>query len=568
MNAATAPAATKVKPPAKRAKTTREKSTPDGLDTTDIFAAYAQGEPRASAAYDEMFDASGGVRAPYRGVLRAMSETDSSDIQNRVDALGRAFIDQGITFSLSGKERPFPLDVVPRVLSAAEWSKLETGIAQRVAALEMFLDDVYGDQQILRDGVVPKRLVVSCEHFHRQAANIRPPNGVRIHVAGIDLIRDEKGEFRVLEDNVRSPSGVSYVMTNRRTMARVFPDLFSSYRVRPVADYPSHLLRALRKAAVVNESDPTVVVLTPGVANSAYFEHSLLARQMGVELVEGRDLFCRDNVVYMRTTDGEQRVDVIYRRIDDEFLDPMQFRPDSMLGVAGLVNAARAGNVVISSAVGNGVADDKLIYTYVPEIIEYYLGEKPSLANVDTLRCWLDAECEEVLDRIEELVVKPVDGSGGYGIVFGPEATADELATLTRKIRNNPRGWIAQPVVQLSTTPTKIGDALVPRHIDLRPFAVNDGDSVWVLPGGLTRVALPEGSLVVNSSQGGGSKDTWVLASRTAPREAENDDDKVVAESAVKQPQPAASGPDFSASQQQQQQQQNARVGGDRGVGA
>ncbi|GAB18363.1 hypothetical protein GOEFS_052_00360 [Gordonia effusa NBRC 100432] len=550
-------------------KSSKDKASRDDSDAAEIFAAYAAQTPRASTAYDEMFDASGGVRAPYRGVFRAMAASDSGDIQARVDALGRAFIDQGITFSLSGKERPFPLDVLPRVLSAAEWAKLETGIAQRVTALEMFLDDVYGDQQILRDGVVPKRLVVSCEHFHRQAANMRPPNGVRIHVAGIDLIRDEKGEFRVLEDNVRSPSGVSYVMTNRRTMARVFPDLFSSYRVRPVADYPGHLLRALRKAAVVNESDPTVVVLTPGVANSAYFEHSLLARQMGVELVEGRDLFCRDNVVYMRTTDGEQRVDVIYRRIDDEFLDPMQFRPDSMLGVAGLVNAARAGNVVISSALGNGVADDKLIYTYVPEIIEYYLGEKPSLSNVDTLRCWLDPECEEVLDRIDELVVKPVDGSGGYGIVFGPDATKDELATMTRKIRANPRGWIAQPVVQLSTTPTKIGDALVPRHIDLRPFAVNDGDSIWVLPGGLTRVALPEGSLVVNSSQGGGSKDTWVLASRTAPKEAQHDGDEVVAESAVKQPTPAASGPDLSnMQQQQQQQQQSSRSGGQCHVGA
>lgn len=565
MSAATAPAA-KVPTAAKKPKAARARTPRESADAAEIFAAYAAGNPRASAAYDEMFDGSGAVRMPYRGVFRSVAASDSADIQARVDALGRAFIDQGITFSLSGKERPFPLDVVPRVLSAAEWTKLETGIAQRVTALEMFLDDVYGDQQILRDGVVPKRLVVSCEHFHRQAANIRPPNGVRIHVAGIDLIRDEKGEFRVLEDNVRSPSGVSYVMTNRRTMARVFPDLFSSYRVRAVADYPSHLLRALRKAAVVNESDPTVVVLTPGVANSAYFEHSLLARQMGVELVEGRDLFCRDNVLYMRTTDGEQRVDVIYRRIDDEYLDPMQFRPDSMLGVAGLVNAARAGNVVISSAVGNGVADDKLIYTYVPEIIEYYLGEKPSLANVDTLRCWLDPECEEVLDRVDELVVKPVDGSGGYGIVFGPDASADELATLTRKIRNNPRGWIAQPVVQLSTTPTKVGDALVPRHIDLRPFAVNDGDSVWVLPGGLTRVALPEGSLVVNSSQGGGSKDTWVLASRATPVAKELDGDEVVAESAVKQPQPADSGPDLSSSQQQQQQQ--ARIGGGRCVGA
>ncbi len=344
-------------------------------------------------------------------------------MEARAEALGRAFIDQGITFSLSGQERPFPLDLVPRVISAAEWTRLERGITQRVRALEHYLDDIYGEQEILRDGVIPRRLVTSCEHFHREAVGIAPPNGVRIHVAGIDLVRDAKGEFRVLEDNLRSPSGVSYVMENRRTMARVFPNLFASHRVRAVGDYASHLLRALRNAAANNVADPTVVVLTPGVYNSAYFEHSLLARQMGVELVEGRDLFCRDNAVYMRTTEGERQVDVIYRRIDDAYLDPMQFRPDSVLGVAGLLNAARAGNVVISSAVGNGVGDDKLVYTYVPTIIEYYLGEKPLLANVDTYRCWLEDEREEVLDRVDELVIKPVEGSGGYGIVFGPDAS-------------------------------------------------------------------------------------------------------------------------------------------------
>lgn len=474
-----------------------------------------------SGAFDEMFDAEGNVRAPYKGIFAELSPSDAEELEARTDALGRAFIDQGITFSLSGQERPFPLDLVPRVISAAEWSRLEKGIAQRVKALEMYLDDIYGEQEILRDGVIPRRLVTSCEHFHREAVGIVPPNGVRIHVAGIDLVRDEHGTFRVLEDNLRSPSGVSYVMENRRTMARVFPNLFASHRVRAVGDYSSHLLRALRKAAATNEADPTVVVLTPGVYNSAYFEHSLLARQMGVELVEGRDLFCRDNTVYMRTTEGERQVDVIYRRIDDDYLDPMQFKPDSVLGVAGVLNAARAGNVVISSAIGNGVGDDKLVYTYVPTIIQYYVGEKPLLANVDTYRCWLDDEREAVLDRVDELVIKPVEGSGGYGIVFGPEASPKELAAITKKIRADPRGWIAQPVVQLSTVPTKVGDQLVPRHVDLRPFAVNDGDDVWVLPGGLTRVALPEGSLVVNSSQGGGSKDTWVLASRTSAADRE-----------------------------------------------
>ncbi|MUL64082.1 hypothetical protein BOO86_06355 [Mycobacterium sp. CBMA 234] len=506
-----------------------------------------------AAAYDEMFDAAGNVRALYKRVYAELAPSDASELAARSEALGRAFIDQGVTFSLSGQERPFPLDLVPRVISAAEWSKLENGIKQRVRALEMFLDDVYGEQEILRDGVIPRRLVTSCEHFHREAVGIVPPNGVRIHVAGIDLVRDDKGDFRVLEDNLRSPSGVSYVMENRRTMARVFPNLFATNRVRAVGDYSSHLLRALRNAAASNEADPTVVVLTPGIYNSAYFEHSLLARQMGVELVEGRDLFCRDNVVYMRTTEGERQVDVIYRRIDDVYLDPMQFRPDAVLGVAGVLNAARAGNVVISSAVGNGVGDDKLVYTYVPTIIDYYLGEKPLLANVDTYRCWFDDEREEVLDRVRELVVKPVEGSGGYGIVFGPHASEREIAMICKKIRNDPRGWIAQPVVQLSTVPTQIGDKLAPRHVDLRPFAVNDGNEVWVLPGGLTRVALPEGSMVVNSSQGGGSKDTWVLASRTSAA-----DHELGAE--VVQPLPLAGpatddGQDQTRAPQQQSQQ-------------
>jgi uncharacterized circularly permuted ATP-grasp superfamily protein len=480
-----------------------------------IFDGYNHAGGYANA-FDEMFDSRGNVRAPYRGIYAELAPSDASELEARAEALGRAFVDQGITFSLSGQERPFPLDLIPRVISAAEWTRLERGITQRVKALEMYLDDIYGEQEILRDGVIPRRLVTSCQHYYRQAAGIIPPNGVRIHVAGIDLIRDQRGNFRVLEDNLRSPSGVSYVMENRRTMARVFPNLFATHRVRAVDDYAAHLLRALRKSAATNEADPTVVVLTPGVANSAYFEHSLLARQMGVELVEGRDLFCRDNQVYMRTTEGERQVDVIYRRIDDAFLDPLQFRPDSVLGVAGLLNAARAGNVVISSAVGNGIGDDKLVYTYVPTIIEYYLGEKPLLANVDTLRCWLDDEREEVLDRIGELVVKPVEGSGGYGIVFGPEASAQERAAVAKKIRDDPRGWIAQPVMQLSTVPTRVGNKLAPRYVDLRPFAVNDGDDVWVLPGGLTRVALQEGSLVVNSSQGGGSKDTWVLAPRAS----------------------------------------------------
>src|SRR5947207_8302697 len=321
----------------------------------ELFDGYLDPKRPHAGAYDEMFAGDGAVRMAYRRLHESLATARPAELTARAEALDRALVDQGITFSLSGQERPFPLDLVPRVITAAEWARLERGLVQRVRALEAFLDDIYGDQQIIRDGVLPRRLITSCEHFHRQAAGIAPPNGVRIHVAGIDLVRDEDGVFRVLEDNLRCPSGVSYVMDNRRTMARVFPDLFAKHRVRAVGDYAVHLLRALRAAAAANVADPNVVVLTPGVSNSAYFEHSLLARQMGVELVEGRDLFCRDNSVYMRTTQGERQVDVIYRRIDDAFLDPMQFRPDSVLGVAGLLNAARAGDVVIGKAVGNVV---------------------------------------------------------------------------------------------------------------------------------------------------------------------------------------------------------------------
>ncbi|GAA0629438.1 circularly permuted type 2 ATP-grasp protein [Kutzneria viridogrisea] len=536
-------------------RTARTGSSSNGRVPGALFKGYLDPRRPHAGAYDEMFAEDASVRSPYRTLHEALAPSAASDLAARADALGRAFVDQGITFSLSGQERPFPLDLVPRVIAASEWAKLERGIVQRVRALEAFLADVYGDAEIIRDGVLPRRLITSCAHFHREAAGILPPNGVRIHVAGIDLVRDEAGVFRVLEDNLRCPSGVSYVMENRRTMARVFPDLFAQHRVRAVGDYAVHLLRALRNSAASNVADPTVVVLTPGVHNSAYFEHSLLARQMGVELVEGRDLFCRDHTIYLRTTEGERQVDVIYRRIDDDYLDPVHFRPDSVLGVAGLLNAARAGNVVIANAVGNGVGDDKLVYTYLPEIVQYYLGEKPLLPNVDTYRCWLPDERAHVLDHLAELVVKPVEGSGGYGIVFGPDASAKELAALRRKVRAHPRGWIAQPVVQLSTVPTKVGDRLSPRHVDLRPFAVNDGNFVFVLPGGLTRVALPEGSLVVNSSQGGGSKDTWVLASRSSTVDSELSGPGLVG-TRVMTGTATEQGPELTAAQQQQQQQQ------------
>jgi uncharacterized circularly permuted ATP-grasp superfamily protein len=468
---------------------------------------------RCDAAWDEMLEASDTPRTHYRTLFEQIQTLSRSDFDERCGMRDRVFSDRGVTFAFSGEEeRPFPLDLVPRIISALEWPTIEKGVGQRVLALERFLADVYGPGEIMRDRVVPRRLVVTSKHFHRAVAGVEPAGDVRVHVAGIDLIRDGEGKLRVLEDNVRTPSGISYVVENRRAMTHVFPELFASHRVRSVANYPARLLEVLRRTAPTGISDPTVVVLTPGVHNAAYFEHSFLAGQMGVELVEGRDLVCRDNHVFMRTTAGDEPVHVVYRRVDDDYLDPLHFRGDSMLGCAGLVNAARAGNVAIANFVGNGVADDKAIYPYVPAMIEYYLGEKPILDNVETydlddpdVRAW-------ALDRIDGLVWKPVDGSGGYGLVIGPHAEQEELATLARAVVEDPRAWIAQMPIALSTAPTYVDGTMGPRHLDLRPFALHDGEKVWVVPGGLTRVALPEGSLIVNSSQGGGSKDTWVLA--------------------------------------------------------
>jgi uncharacterized circularly permuted ATP-grasp superfamily protein len=462
--------------------------------------------------WDEMFDAVGTPRPHYTTLYEQIQTLSRSDFDERCASRDRAFRDQGITFAFSGEERPFPLDLVPRLFSPNEWARVERGVRQRVRALEAFLDDVYGAGNILRDGVVPARLVTTSSHFYRAAHGIRPVGGVRVHVAGIDLVRDDQGQICVLEDNLRTPSGISYVIENRRAMTHVYPEIFASHRVRPVAEYPARLLESLRATAPTRTRDPLIVVLTPGVHNAAYFEHSFLARQMGVELVEGRDLVCRANEVFMRTTAGEERVDVVYRRIDDEFLDPLHFRPESMLGCAGLVNAARAGNVTIANFVGNGVADDKAVYPYVPTMISYYLGEQPVLANVETYDLARRDVCEWALERIDSLVWKPVDGSGGKGLVIGPVADDAALDALRTAVTAAPRNWIAQAPVALSTAPTYLDGAMVPRHLDLRPFALNDGNDIWVVPGGLTRVALPEGSLVVNSSQGGGSKDTWVLA--------------------------------------------------------
>lgn len=469
-------------------------------------------EPTAGA-YDEMYDDFGAPREGLESLHEALRGLGAEGLRDRGRLRDAHLSAQGITFTLSGRERPLPMDLIPRVVTDVEWRVVSEGIAQRIRALEAFLADVYDRGDIMRDGVVPRSLVTSSSHYHRQAYGISPANGVRIHVAGVDLVRDHTGEFHVLEDNLRNPSGVSYVLENRRTLAHVLPEVFSGHRVSPVGEYPERLYRALAAAAPRDIHDPTVVVLTPGVYNSAHFEHAFLARRMGAELVEGRDLFCRGGFVYMRTTQGPQPVHVIYRRIDDEYLDPVLFQSDSVLGIPGLVNAARAGAVTIANGVGNGVADDKALYPFVPKIIEYYLGEKAILPNVPTYDLRDVDQREHVLANLDRMVVKPVDGSGGYGLVIGPKASDEELAKTAQAIVDDPRSWVAQPVVALSTSPTvSSGGDVAPRHLDLRPFAVNDGKKIWVLPGGLTRVAMTAGSLVVNSSQGGGSKDTWVLS--------------------------------------------------------
>lgn len=476
------------------------------MTMTDFASTYD-----TSLTYDEMFDESGHVRGAYESVLNVFNDLAANEFDQRGEMRDQAFRDQGITFSYSGEERPWPMDLIPRIITASEWAHIEAGTIQRVTALEMFLEDVYTQGNILDDGVIPRRVVLSSRHFHRNVHGFSPSNGVRVHVAGIDLVRDKSGEFVVLEDNLRCPSGISYVLENRRATSHVFPEIFSSNHIRSVHEYPQKLLNALEASAPRGIENPTIVVMTPGVHNSAYFEHAFLARQMGVELVEGRDLAVIDNKVYMRTTQEMKRVDVIYRRVDDDFLDPLQFLPYSTLGVAGIINSARSGNVTIANAAGNGVADDKLVYSYMPAIIQYYLGEKPIIKNVDTYRLDDPQAREYALANREKLVFKPVDASGGYGLVIGPHATEKELEEVEVNVNADPRGYIAQPVIQLSTSPTYDGNTISPRHVDLRPFVVNDGTNKWAVPGGLTRVALPKGSLVVNSSQGGGSKDTWVL---------------------------------------------------------
>jgi uncharacterized circularly permuted ATP-grasp superfamily protein len=470
--------------------------------------------------FSEAF-ADAGPRPHYVALLRRLDEIGPEELKERARRIDSIFRATGITFAVAGREegleRTWPMDIVPRIIPAHEWDVIEAGLIQRVHALNRFLDDLYvGGQEIIGDGIVPRWLVESAGGYLREAHGIPATKGARCVVAGIDLVRDAEGTYRVLEDNLRVPSGVSYVLENRVAMKRVLPTAFAHHAVRPVNHYGKLLLDALTSIAPPAAGDPTVVVLTPGVANSAYFEHAFLARQMGVELVEGRDLVVEDHVVYLRTTEGLSRVDVVYRRVGDEFLDPVVFRPDSMLGVPGLTAAARASNVTIANAVGNGAADDKAVYAYVPDMIRYYLGAEPILPNVTTYLPWDPEQREMVLDRLDQLVVKPVAESGGYGIVIGSQASDRELAEVAAAVSANPRGYVAQEVVQLSTSPTLVDGVLQPRHVDLRPFVLS-GERIEVIPGGLTRVALPEGSLIVNSSQGGGSKDTWVLDHPASP---------------------------------------------------
>ncbi len=464
--------------------------------------------------YDEMFESDGRPRSRAEPLVRRLTALSDGELQRRQKAADLALLNMGITFNVygheAGTEKVWPFDIVPRIIDAKEWYQMERGLRQRITALNAFIDDVYNQRKIIRDGVVPEWLIASGKCLLERCAGLQPRHGIWCHITGTDLVRDSDGQFYVLEDNLRCPSGVSYVLENREVMKRTFPKVFEGLSILPVEDYPEQLLKMLQYIAPPQVDDPNVVVLTPGIYNSAYFEHCFLAQQMGVELVQGSDLIVNDGYVFMRTTHGLERVDVIYRRIDDDFLDPMAFRPDSTLGVPGLIDVYRAGRVAIANAPGTGIADDKAVYAYVPQMIRYYLGEDAILNNVPTYVCGDPAQCEHVLVNIDKLVIKPTNESGGYGILLGPKATTSEHQKYRELIRANPRNYVAQPMLALSRVPTVVHDHLEGRHVDLRPYILY-GQEIYVLPGGLTRVALRKGSLVVNSSQGGGSKDTWVV---------------------------------------------------------
>ncbi len=466
------------------------------------------------AAYDEMFDRERAPRPHYRRLYARLKKLSPDEFRRRKTMSDLSMRRDGVGFTVyraeEGIERVWPMDPVPRIIPAKEWQQIESGLVQRLTALNLFLQDVYHEQHILRDGVIDPQLVFGGAFYRREFKGAEVPKGIYIHICGTDLIRDADGRYLVLEDNGRTPSGVSYMLTNRRVLKRVFPFLFHAYDVRSTDEYPAALLDVLKFIAPASAADPTVVLLSPGLYNSAYFEHSYLAQRMGIELVEGRDLFVDQNRVFMRTTRGPTKVDTIYRRIDDDFLDPLTFRPDSTLGVPGLVNAYRAGNVALANSIGTGIADDKGVYPLVPDMIRYYLKQDPILPNVETFRPVIPAHLSHVLENIDELVVKKVNESGGYGMLVGPASTREQQDVFRELVRASPRDYIAQPTIQLSTHPTFVDGRLEGRHVDLRPFVLC-GEKITVVPGGLTRVALPKGSLVVNSSQGGGSKDTWVL---------------------------------------------------------
>ena len=465
--------------------------------------------------WDEMYE-QGKVREPYLGVYNFLRQIQPDDLSKKEELAKRLFMSQGITFTVyssgEGIEKIFPFDIIPRIITAAEWDFVERGIKQRLQALNLFLKDVYHDQFIIKDGIVPTELIYSCPHYLREMQGVNVPYDIYVHIAGIDLIRDQDGTFYILEDNLRTPSGVSYMIENREITKRIFPDLIPQNKVRSVTQYPTILHKNLVSLSPRQVANPTVVLLTPGMYNSAYFEHTTLARLMGVELVEGRDLVVDNHRVFMKTTVGLQQVDVIYRRVDDHYLDPLVFNPDSALGVSGILSAYRKGNVAIVNAIGNGVADDKAIYVYVPEMIRYYLNEEPILKNVPTYQLGNKDEQKHVMENINKMVVKKTNESGGYGMLMGHTATDQEIAEYKIEILKDPRQFIAQPVISLSSAPCYINGKVQPRRLDLRPFALCGPQGIEIVPGGLTRVALREGSLVVNSSQGGGSKDTWVLS--------------------------------------------------------
>lgn len=464
--------------------------------------------------YDELFESRGVPRADAQTLIDRIESLTMPELQRRQRAAQSALFKMGVTFNVysddQGTEKIFPFDIVPRIVSASEWATLDKGLRQRIEALNQFLADIYSDQKIIKDGIIPAELIESASGFHKVCMGLKPPKGIWCHITGSDLVRDRDGNWLVLEDNLRCPSGVSYVLENRRVMKSTFPQVFEKMPIRPVEEYPGRLLDTLTNLVPDHITDPTVALLSPGIYNSAYFEHSFLAQQMGVELVEGRDLVVVDGFLQMRTTKGLRRVDVLYRRIDDDFIDPTAFRSDSLLGIPGLMEVYRQGRLGLANALGTGVADDKVIYAYVPEMIRYYLNEEPLLSNVPTYLCWDPKQQDHVLQNLDKLVVKAANESGGYGMLIGPHATPEEREEFAVKIKANPRNYIAQPTLDLSRVPTLIEDEFQGCHVDLRPYILY-GKDIFVNPGGLTRVALKKGSLVVNSSQGGGSKDTWVI---------------------------------------------------------